>query len=118
MLILSYNDESWIALDDLLDLCASRGGRVVALAFDSARYVGAQIGVHNPAGERVGEVSHLRNLEYVLVCGDAGRRRARDRALRRRSRAHYAEAAIIRPRSRNDGVAAPSVNSACFTQRK
>ena len=46
-------------------------GDVVALAFDSARYVGAQIGMHNPAGERVGEVSHLRNLEYVLVCGDA-----------------------------------------------
>ncbi len=43
---------------------------MVALAFDSTRYVGAQIGVHNPAGERVGEVSHLRNLEYVLVCGD------------------------------------------------
>jgi adenine-specific DNA-methyltransferase len=71
LLILSYNDESWIALDELLELCASRGGRVVALAFDSARYVGAQIGVHNPDGVRVGEVSHLRNLEYVLVCGDA-----------------------------------------------
>lgn len=71
LVILSYNDESWIALDELLELCASRGGEVVALAFDSARYVGAQIGVHNPAGERVGEVSHLRNLEYLLVCGDA-----------------------------------------------
>jgi adenine-specific DNA-methyltransferase len=71
VLILSYNDESWIALDDLVGLCEGRGGRVEALAFDSARYVGAQIGVHNPAGERVGEVSHLRNLEYVLVCGDA-----------------------------------------------
>ena len=70
VLILSYNDESWISLDELVELCASRG-HVVALAFDSTRYVGAQIGVHNPAGERVGEVSHLRNLEYVLVCGDA-----------------------------------------------
>jgi adenine-specific DNA-methyltransferase len=69
LVILSYNDESWIALDDLLELCASRGD-VVALAFDSARYVGAQIGIHNPAGVRVGEVSHLRNLEYLLVCGD------------------------------------------------
>jgi adenine-specific DNA-methyltransferase len=69
VLILSYNDESWIALDDLVELGATRG-HVVALAFDSTRYVGAQIGVHNPAGERVGEVSHLRNLEYVLVCGD------------------------------------------------
>lgn len=69
VVILSYNDESWISLDDLVELCARRG-HVVALAFDSTRYVGAQIGVHNPAGERVGEVSHLRNLEYVLVCGE------------------------------------------------
>ncbi len=69
LLILSYNDESWIALDELLELCASRG-HVVALAFDSARYVGAKIGLHNPAGEKVGEVSHLRNREYLLVCGD------------------------------------------------
>jgi adenine-specific DNA-methyltransferase len=69
LLILSYNDESWITLGELHELCARRG-HVVALAFDSARYVGAQIGVHNPAGERVGEVSHLRNLEYLLVCGE------------------------------------------------
>jgi len=39
------------------------------LAFPSKRYVGAQIGIHNPAGVKVGSVSHLRNLEYVLVAG-------------------------------------------------
>ncbi len=44
-------------------------GDVVALAFDSKRYVGAQIGIHSPGGEKVGEVSHLRNHEYVLVAG-------------------------------------------------
>jgi len=37
------------------------------------RYVGAQIGIHSPAGERVGEVSHLRNVEYMLVAGDPAR---------------------------------------------
>lgn len=68
VVILSYNDESWISLDELMEMCSGRGD-VVALAFDSARYVGAQIGVHNPDGVRVGEVSHLRNLEYLLVCG-------------------------------------------------
>jgi adenine-specific DNA-methyltransferase len=31
--------------------------------------VGARIGIHNPAGERVGRVSHLRNTEVVFVCG-------------------------------------------------
>ena len=89
----------------------------MALAFDSTRYVGAQIGVHNPAGERVGEVSHLRNLEYVLVCGDADTVERVTAPLWRRA-GRYADAAINRPRSRSDGVAAPRVNSACFTQRK
>jgi adenine-specific DNA-methyltransferase len=31
--------------------------------------VGAQIGIHNPAGVKVGEVSHLRNTEYLFVAG-------------------------------------------------
>ena len=39
------------------------------VAFDSKRYVGAQIGIYNPAGEKVGKVSHLRNVEYVFVAG-------------------------------------------------
>ena len=43
------------------------------LAFDSRRYVGAQIGIHNPQGEKVGTVSHLRNVEYVVVSGDPSR---------------------------------------------
>jgi adenine-specific DNA-methyltransferase len=69
VVVLSYNDESWISLDELLALCDHRG-HVAALAFDSARYVGAQIGVHNPDGVRVGEISHLRNLEYLVVSGE------------------------------------------------
>ena len=31
------------------------------------RYVGAQIGIHNLRGEKVGTVSHLRNKEFVYV---------------------------------------------------
>jgi adenine-specific DNA-methyltransferase len=68
VVVLSYNDESWICLDELVAMCATRGP-VQVLAFDSKRYVGAQIGVFNPAGVRVGQVSHLRNVEYVLVVG-------------------------------------------------
>ncbi len=70
LLVLSYNDESWLGLDELVEACAPRG-RVAVLAFDSKRYVGAQIGIHNTAGQRVGEVSRLRNVEYVLVAGAA-----------------------------------------------
>ena len=70
--MLSYNDESWVPLDDLVAMCAERG-HVAVLAFDSKRYVGAQIGIHSPRGRRSGRVSHLRNVEYVLVAGPKAR---------------------------------------------
>ena len=69
VLILSYNDESWVELDELREMCSVRGS-VEVLGFDSKRYVGAQIGIHNPSGERVGTVSHVRNREYVLIVGE------------------------------------------------
>ena len=69
ILVLSYNDESWMDLGELIEICRVRG-HVEVLAFTSNRYVGARIGIHNPAGERVGSVGRLRNLEYVLVAGE------------------------------------------------
>ena len=72
VLVLSYNDESWIELDDLVEMCRARG-HVEVLAFASARYVGARIGIYNPSGERVGSVGRLHNLEYLLVAGDKDR---------------------------------------------
>ena len=71
VLVLSYNDESWVELEELREMCAVRGS-VEVLGFDSKRYVGAQIGIHNPSGERVGTVSHVRNREYVLIVGERG----------------------------------------------
>lgn len=68
IVMVSYNDESWVSLDQLVDMCEVHG-YVSVLAFDSKRYVGAQIGIYNPSGDKVGKVSHLRNLEYVLVAG-------------------------------------------------
>ena len=72
VVVLSYNNESWLTFSELHELCAARG-HVQVLAFDSARYVGARIGIHNRAGRKVGAISHLRNTEYVLVAGDRGR---------------------------------------------
>jgi adenine-specific DNA-methyltransferase len=72
VIILSYNNESWLSFEELRDLCAERG-HVEVLAFDSARYVGARIGIHSPSGHKVGTVSHVRNTEYVLVAGDRAR---------------------------------------------
>jgi adenine-specific DNA-methyltransferase len=67
--VVSISDESWLSLRDLVDMCAPRGS-VEVLTFDSRRYVGAQIGVFNPRGKRVGRVSHLHNLEHLVVSGD------------------------------------------------
>jgi adenine-specific DNA-methyltransferase len=71
LLILSYNDESWLTLDQLVAMCA-HNETVATLSFDSPRYVGARIGIHNPFGERVGTVSHLRNHEYLVLAGSRG----------------------------------------------
>ncbi len=68
LLLLSYNDESWVSLDELEQMC-SHHAEVVTLSFDSARYVGARIGIHNPSGVKVGTVSHLYNREYLVVAG-------------------------------------------------
>jgi adenine-specific DNA-methyltransferase len=68
VVVLSYNDESWATRDELIEWCSSHG-YVEFLAFDSKRYVGAQIGIYNPSGEKVGEVARLRNLEYVVIAG-------------------------------------------------
>ncbi len=72
VVIVSYNDESWISLDELVTMCSPHG-HVAVLGFDSARYVGARIGIHSPTGERVGTVGRTRNLEYVIVAGDRDR---------------------------------------------
>ncbi len=68
LLLLSYNDESWLDLSTLEAMCAHHH-EVVTLSFESDRYVGARIGIHNPAGEKVGTVSHLRNHEYLVIAG-------------------------------------------------
>lgn len=69
--VISASNEGFVGLDDLVDMAAVRG-HVEVLAFDSKRYIGAQIGIHNPQGEKVGCVSHTRNLEYLICTGDRG----------------------------------------------
>jgi adenine-specific DNA-methyltransferase len=69
LLVLSYNNESWLAMDELEAMCAGRG-TVATLAFDSARYVGARIGIFDPSGRKVGRVSHLSNQELVVIAGE------------------------------------------------
>jgi len=72
VVVASYNDESWMRPEEITAALHEAGHeRVEAIGFDSKRYVGAQIGIHNLRGERVGEVSHLRNTEFLFVAGPA-----------------------------------------------
>ena len=67
--VISASNEGWLSPHDLLDMATVRGAAEI-LAFDSRRYIGAQIGIHNLRGERVGRVSHTRNVEYLVVAGE------------------------------------------------
>ena len=74
LLVLSYNNESWLGLEELTAMCTDggRSGRrhVATLAFDSARYVGARIGIFDPSGRKVGRVGHLSNKELLVIAGE------------------------------------------------
>ncbi|MFO1054444.1 MAG: DNA adenine methylase [Planctomycetota bacterium] len=71
VLIVSFNDEGHLTRDEITALLATRGP-VHVHEIDYKRYVGAQIGIYNPSGERVGAVSHLRNKELLFVVDVAG----------------------------------------------
>lgn len=73
VVVVSYNDESWVEPEQIMGWLREGHEDVRLLAFDSRRYVGAQIGIHNRSGERVGKVSHLRNTEYVFIAGSTER---------------------------------------------
>lgn len=70
VVILSFSDEGFVPVEDLVKVCEGRGGAVEVLPFKSARYIGARIGIHNQDGKKVGKVSHTRNTEYVILCGE------------------------------------------------
>ncbi|NNE17257.1 MAG: hypothetical protein HKN10_02160 [Myxococcales bacterium] len=68
-LLVSFNNEGHVGREEMIDLLSERG-HVGVVSVDFKRYVGAQIGIHNPSGEKVGRVSHLRNKEYLFVVSD------------------------------------------------
>ena len=71
-IVLSYNNESWLDRDELIDICSVKG-HVEVVDVDFKRYVGSQIGVYNKAGERVGEPGAKRNTEHVVFAGEKSR---------------------------------------------
>jgi adenine-specific DNA-methyltransferase len=69
-LMVSFNNEGFFAYDDIVGLLESVAGEVAVVPVEFKRYVGAQIGIHNPRGEKVGQVTHLMNREYLFVAGE------------------------------------------------
>ena len=68
-LVVSFSDEGYVEREQIEAMLARRGS-VEVIEHEYRRYVGAQIGIHNPAGQKVGQVSHLNNRERVYVCSD------------------------------------------------
>lgn len=73
-IIVSFSDEGYISKEEMVELLSSRG-EVRVISQDYKRYVGAQIGIYNPSGDQVGEVSHLKNTEYLFVVSPLSSRR-------------------------------------------
>jgi len=65
-IVVSFNNEGYINRQEMEALLAARG-HVATFVRDYKRYVGAQIGIYNPKGSKVGEISHLRNKEFIYV---------------------------------------------------
>ena len=66
VLVVSFNDEGFISREWLEEALRERG-EVVTIEVPYKRYVGAQIGIYNPSGEKVGQVGRLTNHEYLYV---------------------------------------------------
>ncbi len=65
-LVLSFNDEGYVDRCSMESLLASRG-EVLVFEKEHRRYVGAQIGIHDLQGKKVGSVGSLKNREMLYV---------------------------------------------------
>lgn len=65
-IVVSFSDEGFLDRATAESILGAEGD-VSVLEHDFKRYVGAQIGIFNPRGEKVGRVSHLRNKELLYI---------------------------------------------------
>jgi adenine-specific DNA-methyltransferase len=66
--LVSVSDEGFHDATEIAEQLAAFG-HVGRIDVDARRYVGAQIGIYNPSGEKVGTVSRLRHRETLLLAG-------------------------------------------------
>jgi adenine-specific DNA-methyltransferase len=65
-IVVSFNDEGYLGRAQLEAMLGARA-HLQVIEIPHGRYVGAKIGIHNPQGEKVGQVGRLRNVEYLFV---------------------------------------------------
>lgn len=73
--VISFNNEGYLSrgeMERLLAHCYGKEAGIAVLENEHKRYVGAQIGIYNPNGRRVGKVSHVRNKEYLYLVSEDG----------------------------------------------
>lgn len=66
--IVSFNNEGFLSRSDAEEILSALGA-VRTFEHDFKRYVGAQIGIYNPSGTKVGTVGRLRNKEFLYIVG-------------------------------------------------
>lgn len=65
-LIVSFSDEGYLAVDTLRSMLETRGTVRVA-EVPHRRYIGSQIGIYNPQGQKVGRPGRRTNREHLFV---------------------------------------------------
>ena len=71
LLVVSFNNEGYQSREQM-EASLSELGELFVITKDFKRYVGAQIGIYNPSGDKVGDISHLRNEEYLYLVARPG----------------------------------------------
>lgn len=68
-IVLSFSNEGYLARAELDALLAETfpDRTIEVRGHRHKRYVGARIGIYNPAGEKVGKISHVNNKEFLYV---------------------------------------------------
>ena len=65
-MVVSFSDEGYLGREQIERMLA-KYGTVETRQQSHLRYVGAKIGIHNPEGQKVGQVSHLKNQEFLFL---------------------------------------------------
>jgi adenine-specific DNA-methyltransferase len=65
-MVVSFSNEGYFTRQEMEEILKTRG-EVRVMEQEFRRYIGARIGIYSPTGNKVGNVSHVTNTEYVYV---------------------------------------------------